>query len=1130
MRAHAEVGESLTHFRARKSHITLPLFVVLITLLSVAASAQRITGTLRGEVIDPNGAVVGGAKISATNEQTGVAEHTVSTASGSFEFPTLLPGPYTVSVQMQGFRDSVIKGVNVSANNVTDRNVTLSVGSTSETVEVNAAITEVQTSTSTVTNDFSSHEVLDVPTGNGSPLQLSIYAPNTTAQQGGISGVGGSVGGQRPDLNSFTVDGIDDNNTGVTGNNSNVIQDAVSGFNLVTNQFSAEYANAASGQFNIVTKSGTNTWHGSAEYYLQNRNLNALDNLTKQSLADGSLDHIPRLDSTRVGGTVGGPLVKNKWFVFGAYEFNNFRQDGNTASVTAPTSAGLQSLTSMAADPEAQNLLSVLPTAANATGSITVNGVSIPTGQTVLFSPFFIREHDIQVNTDYKLAAHQISARFLFSNQNTIYPVTTPQPQFNQPGINNNRKIALTDSWVISPRYVNDLRLSYSRFLQQIATPSEFDSYNTFVLTDLGRLTIGPNDTQRNLQNEYQIVDNQTFQLNRHTLKWGAEYRHYIAPSFFLSRSHGEYVYATTQELVNDLVPSNAGNTLRGAGSPLFSQNQHGLYWFAQDDLKLTPRLTLNLGLRYEYNSNFESAKTQALNAISNVPGVIDFHNPTTQKNNYAPRVGFAWDPTGSAKWAVRGGFGIAYGRTFGNLPQLALPPQYQTEEDEGLVCAAFNPAPAWCTNGGNAFLANGGLPATYTLINDPAITRALTQGRIPDQKEPKTLNWTLNVQRELYRGAVLEARYLGTRGLFLPVQIRLNSKGAFAAGLQPLPTYLDPAQVPTTVTSPATTLADFDSYDPQALAQYGFLGNVTEHQPIGSSTYHGGALTFSQSLRHGLTLRANYTYSHTIDDSTAELFSTFLNPRRPEEATNLAAERGNSALDVRHKFALAWTYALPQGRTESRWMKTLLNGYELNGAYIAQTGQPISILSPYDANDNFDVAGDRAIFNPAGIGNTATDVNAVCNAGAGGATTIVSPDPITGAWPCGSGNDANVVGYVAVDPSARYVAAQLGAKSTVGRNTFFSPGFGILNLSVFKNTHFTESSYLQLRVELYNALNHPNYTVAGNLSVFSTLTGTNALADPAYNLAFSRNPDFLNPKVFSGGSRNLQLVAKIVF
>src|SRR5438874_5371205 len=846
MRAFAESKQTArTSVSGRCVALLLP--AMLMTVLSITASAQRITGTLRGLVNDPNGAAVTGAGITATNQQTGVTEHTVSTSTGSYEFPTLLPGPYTVSTQSQGFRESVTKGVNVSANSVTDNNVLLSVGATNETVEVNAGVAEVQTTTSTITNDFSSKEVLDIPTGNGSPLQLAILAPNTTAEAGGITGVGGSVGGQRPNTNSFTVDGVDDNNTGVTGNNSNVIQDAVSGFNLVTNQFSAEYANAASGQFNIVTKSGTNNWHGSAEYYLQNRNLNALDNLTKKALLEGDLDHVPRLDQTRTGGTLGGPIIKNRWFVFGAYEFTNFRQDGNSASVTLPTDAGRQSLVSMAADPEVAKLLGIIPTATSANNAVTVNGTQIPVGSAILFSPFFVKEHDAQFNTDYKLSSHQISARFLFSNQSTIYPVATPQVEFNQPGINNNRKVALTDSWVISPRFVNDLRLSYSRFLQQIATPAKFDSYNTFHLPDLGNLQIGPNDTQRNLQNEYQIADNQSFQVSRHTLKWGAEYRQYIAPTFFLSRSHGDYAYTSTQELVNDLVPGNLGNTLRGAGSGLFSQNEDSFYWFAQDDLKVTPRLTLNLGVRYEYNSNFASSKTQALNAISDVPGVIEFHNPTTQKNNYAPRVGFAWDPTGSAKWAVRGGFGLAYGRTFGNLPQLALPPQYQTEENPFVVCAAFNPAPAWCTNGGQIaqgfdFLKNGGLPSTYTLVNDPAITRALTQGLIADQKQPKTLNWTLNIQRELYRGGVLEVRYLGTRGLFLPVQIRLNSQSAFDAGLTPLPTYLDPSQVPAAVPNPANTLAAFDNFNPLPLLQYGFAGNVTAHLPLGASTYHGGA------------------------------------------------------------------------------------------------------------------------------------------------------------------------------------------------------------------------------------------------------------------------------------------------
>src|SRR5207247_3288355 len=164
-----------------------------------------------------------------------------------------------------------------------------------------------------------------------------------------------------------------------------------------------------------------------------------------------------------------------------------------------------------------------------------------------------------------------------------------------------------------------------------------------------------------------------------------------------------------------------------------------------------------------------------------------------------------------------------------------------------------LNTAPSWCTNGptihqGFDFLKNAGLPATYTLVNDPLITRALTQGLIPDQKQPKTLNWTLNVQRELYRGGVLEARYLGTRGLFLPVQIRLNSQSAFDAGLTPLPTYLDPSQVPAAVRNPAITLAAFDNCNPLPLLLYGFAGNVTAHLPLVPSTYHSGAVSICRT------------------------------------------------------------------------------------------------------------------------------------------------------------------------------------------------------------------------------------------------------------------------------------------
>ena len=301
--------------------------ILLLFLASHLAIAQRISGTLRGQVSDPTGNVVAGATVTAINQDSGVSQTTVTNSAGTYIYPDLLPGSYTVKVSSQGFSESVSRDVHVVTNVDTDRNVALQVGGASETIEVTTAADTVDLTSSTISSTFNSKEVIDLPSGSASPLQLSIFSANTTAQQGGVLGSGGSVAGQRPRMNSFSIDGIDDNDTGVTGNRSNVIQDAVSEFNLVTNPFSAEYGHSGAGQFNIITKSGTNRWHGSVEDYLQNRNLNALGQPDESRTASRRqlLTTFPALDVNRVGGTIGGPILKNRWFFFGAYEYYNQR-------------------------------------------------------------------------------------------------------------------------------------------------------------------------------------------------------------------------------------------------------------------------------------------------------------------------------------------------------------------------------------------------------------------------------------------------------------------------------------------------------------------------------------------------------------------------------------------------------------------------------------------------------------------------------------------------------------------------------------------------------------------------------------------------------------------------------------
>src|SRR6266481_1633878 len=465
------------------SSLLVVLIAVLVLVAPIPAAAQRITGTLRGQVFDPTGAAVPNAQVTATNQETGVSVKITTTSAGTYSFPSLIPGLYKVSVEAKGFKNFVATDISVIANQDNVADTHLDLGVATEVVEVTAGGVAVQTTSSDLNNSYDVSEV-QLPNGagtlNGSPLNLAVLAPNVVAQPGGVTGIGGSVGGTRPRDNNFTVDGVDDNNLGVTGNNSTVIPDAVAEFNLTTNQFSAEYGHSAGGQFSLVTKTGSNNWHGSGEWYNQNRNYNSLDNLTKGAILNKSLPGQPAFDNNRFGGTIGGPVIKNKLFVFGAYEYTTLHGQGAPTAFTGPTAAGLATLQANAADSAVSDLLKNLPVAlANDAGTVTIHpgvtgpATAVPIGNITIFSPVFQREHDVQANADYTMGRHQFGARFLFNQENFILPVNSTQAIFNQAEPIHNRKIALNDVWTINSTLVNDLRLQYSFFSLATVNPCE---------------------------------------------------------------------------------------------------------------------------------------------------------------------------------------------------------------------------------------------------------------------------------------------------------------------------------------------------------------------------------------------------------------------------------------------------------------------------------------------------------------------------------------------------------------------------------------------------------------------------------------------------------------------------------
>ena len=293
------------------------------------------------------------------------------------------------------------------------------------------------------------------------------------------------------------------------------------------------------------------------------------------------------------------------------------------------------------------------------------------------------------------------------------------------------------------------------------------------------------------------------------------------------------------------------------------------------------------------------------------------------------------------------------------------------------------------------------------------------------------------------------------------------------------------------------------------------------------------------------MSFNANYTWSHAIDDATNEFFTSLLNPRRSQDTNRLGEDRSNSDLDVRHKFALSLNYETASVHSQSRILKTLLDGYGIGTVYLAQSGQPVTIQSGFvaDANGNGDTAGDRGVVNPSASARKGSDVIPICE-GAGGTTFqgTNGPPAVGGTFAvatlgaggaCDDPTDPTgntvlpSIGYLAADPTAKYVVAGPDIKATVGRNSFRSPGFGVMKLSLSKKLKLTESSYFQLKADFYNVLNHKNFTVS-NGNVFSTAGVTAATSNPGY--VQIADPNFLNSKIFSGGNRQTTLTAKFIF
>src|SRR5215470_9612212 len=509
------------------ARIASPVVMFLFALLLIvsSAAAQTLTGTLRGTVTDPQEQAVPGAKVKLTSQATKAVLETETSSVGVYVFSGLQAGTYELQVEHQGFATYKNSNIHVLAAQVTDLGVTMTLAGTSTTIIVETGANVVQTESSQISGSFEGRSISEIPVQTGailSVLNLSVFLPNTTTQLGGTSGNGGSVGGLRGRENSFSIDGTDNNDPTVTTATQQVIPDSVQELVINQNIYSAEYGRGAGGQFNVITKTGTSKLHFGAWFYNINRAYDAADNQEKAAIANGSATDKRRFDFNRVGGEVGGPLWKDKLFVYGAYEFNNLGLQATAPAALAPTSAGMTLLNGLAADQPVKDLLAQFPIATAETCLETtavprpanacplVNGVQIPVGTVTSVAPSFTNQQDYIINGDYNFGQNSLHGRYLKSRTRTpSFGGSFPEEQFASFSAVDSRRVILNDVWTATPHLVNDFKGSFVKFGQFFPLSGLAANFPTFTIDNLQSITLGPNGNlpQHRAFDEYTLGD-----------------------------------------------------------------------------------------------------------------------------------------------------------------------------------------------------------------------------------------------------------------------------------------------------------------------------------------------------------------------------------------------------------------------------------------------------------------------------------------------------------------------------------------------------------------------------------------------------------------------------------------------
>jgi len=1017
--------------------LTLAVIPCGVLLSALPVGGQTTTGTILGFVSGRDEARLPGVEITVVNEEANSRRSVLSDRTGNYQVSLLPPGAYRVEAELEGFNKAIRSGIRLQVNQKAVVEITLEVGTVDFEVSVVADAPMTDSVSAGVGTVIDNKKIVELPLNGRDFFQLSTLvtgaAPPAENSQNASAGGAVSINGAREHSNNFLLDGVDNNDPYI---NQIVIPpsiDSIQEFKVQSSTYSAEFGRSAGGQFNYVTKSGTNSWHGSAYEFHRNAVLDA------KNFFDDPHSDIPKFIRNQFGSTLGGPIQKNKLFVFGSYEGTTQRKAFTRVATVPPAAWRNGDFSSIGAvpivdprtgEPFAGNV--VPRSRIDEAGAAILDFYPLPddpdaTGPSGATSAVVGRNttHQATVRGDQMLNSDdRLFYRYGFWDTGGANPFDTLQGSTNVPGYGNrlqSRGQALAAGWTSGRSVLNDLRFGYSRSRLLIVDENSGNDVSgqlgiRGLATEpirVGRpgVQVGITDSlsgpinlpQGRLAQTFQLEDGLSWMLGRHSLKAGGGIRVVRVDAFLDFVARGVFVFTgQSGNPITDLLLG--APTLAQRMNP-DSDTDHDLRTFAvhgylQDDWRVSDDVTLNLGVRYDFNRPVREAQNRfSIPDLENPEGGyirvgtegVPLGRYAADKNNIAPRLGVAWTPFGSARTVLRAGYGLYV--------------------DSGIL---------------NANILTHFNPPFFSLdlvLGPPSLTDAFSGANIPisfaagvaeDYRDGYFHQFSAGVQHELAPHLLVDVSYVGSRGRNLQLARDLNQ------GPPGGPPTLNPAFGPALI--------------------------ITSQ---GDSSYDSVQVRIERRFRAGLSFLSAYTGSRSRDNGSSWMALSSALPGLPQNSFDLDAERGPSEFDSPHRWAFSSIWELPFGKGK-RFLQgggaasSILGNWEFAGIATLQSGRPFSAY--YGASANF-----------SGTSNGANGGSGLDRPNQTGDPVLRDPDPSL--W---------------FDPGA--FTAPDGAFGDVGRNTLRGAPVRNFDLALYKNVALGETGMLQLRVEFFNAFNTPNF------------------------------------------------------